>query len=216
MSLNIIALFKQLSSRVAGCFLLAAALFFTGCATGPQTPVSKVRIDIQQDVGFTITEAANIGGKARENYELAQRMLVQQRYNDGIALLEQLVESEPQLSAPRIDLAIAYRLAGDIELAEQHLSEALGMNPQHPVALNEMGIVYRKTGRFSEARSSYEQALSVYPGFHSARRNLAVLCDLYIGDFECALRNYEAYMETVADDPEVTIWMADIRSRSGN
>ena len=82
------------------------------------------------------------------------------------------------------------------------------------MAHNELGIVYRKTGRFAEARKSYEAALDVYPGFHYARRNLAVLCDLYLADLKCALENYEAYMSTVPSDEEASkCGSADIRYR---
>lgn len=193
---------------------LVALLTLGACAPATRQP-TQVKIEIQDNVGFTIVEEAGISGEARERYQAAHSLFAQQRFVEGIALLEQLVDAEPELSAPRIDLAIAYHQQGDLESAEQNLRAALEQNPTHPLALNELGIIYRKTGRFDEARSSYEKALEVYPGFHSARRNLAVLCDLYLGDAQCALDNYEAYMETVAEDPDVAIWMADLRNRSG-
>jgi len=128
-------------------------------------------------------------------------------------LLENVADAAPQLSAPRIDLGIAYHRAGDLEAAEINLLLALESNPDHPIAHNELGIVYRKSGRFAEAKKSYEAALAIYPGYHYARRNLAVLCDLYLADLNCALRNYEAYMTTVPSDDEAAMLIADIRSR---
>ena len=76
-----------------------------------------------------------------------------------------------------------------------------------------MGIVYRRTGRFEEARESYERALEVHPGYHFALLNLGVLCDLFLEDLQCALKSYEGYAEIVADDPHVAMWIADVRTR---
>lgn len=195
--------------------LCAAALTLVACATTePKRP--PARIEIQEAVGFTITEEARIGGDIRADYEQAMLYLEQGRYDEGIALLESVAEAAPGLSAPRIDLGIAHHRAGNLEAAEQYLLLALESNPDQPVAHNELGIIYRKTGRFAEARSSYEAALAVYPGFHYARRNLAILCDLYLADLQCALDNYEAYMTTVVSDEEAAMWIADIRNRLGD
>ena len=59
----------------------------------------------------------------------------------------------------------------------------------------------------------YEAALAVYPGFHYARRNLAVLCDLYLDDLACARDNYEAYLATVHSDDEASLWLRNVRFR---
>ena len=183
-----------------------------GCATtAPEPPFSHVQV--QEEVGFTITEEARIGGDVRADYETALSYLQQSRFDEGIALLEQVAEAASELSAPRIDLGVAQHRAGDLEAAESNLLRALESNPEQAVAHNELGIIYRKTGRFDEARKSYESALAVYPGFHFARRNLAILCDLYLADLECALENYEAYMKTVPSDEEASMWIADIRYR---
>lgn len=191
---------------------VALALFTSGCASTPSGP-PPARIEIEEAVGFTITEKARISNNVRADYEQAVAFLEQGRFDEGVALLEAVARAAPHLSAPHIDLGIAYHRAGDLEAAERNLKLAVESNPDHPIAHNELGIVYRKTGRFAEARQSYQAALDIYPGYHYARRNLAILCDLYLADLNCALQNYEAYMATVPGDDEASMWIADIRLR---
>jgi len=200
-------------ARAAVC-AFASALVLSACASsGPSH--KPARIEIQEQLGFTITEKARISANVRLDYNEALALLGQDRIDEGIALLELVAGAAPELSAPHIDLGIAYHRAGDLEAAEENLLLALESNPDHPIAHNELGIVYRKSGRFAEARQRYESALAIYPGYHYARRNLAVLCDLYLVDLRCALENYEAYMATVREDDEAAMWIADIRYRLG-
>jgi Flp pilus assembly protein TadD len=215
--------------HLRAAILAGIACAVVGCNTTPtKTPrqadskqadpaqvAVPARIEIQEAVGFTIVEEAYIDDAVRLDYDRAHNLLNQGRVQDGIALLETVAEAAPTVSAPRIDLGIAYHREGDLEAAEKQLKQALEINPAHPVALNELGIVYRKTARFAQARQSYQAALDVYPGFHYARRNLAVLCDLYLADLECAVDNYEAYMSTVDNDEEAAMWLKNARFRSG-
>lgn len=194
--------------------LSAVAGLLSACATTESTR-TPARIEIQDSVGFTITEEARISSNLRADYESALTLLEQGRHAEGVALLESVADATPDVSAPRIDLGVAYHRAGDLEAAERNLLQAIDVNAEHPTAHNELGIVYRKTGRFAEARDSYERALAIYPGYHFARRNLAILCDLYLADVDCALENYEAYMATVPGDDEASMWIADMRNRSG-
>lgn len=197
-------------------FLLTVVCLALGaCAASTSKPRPKAQIDIQEEVGFTITEKVSMRDSVRLDYERALMFLEQGQSAQGIALLESVVAEAPNVTGPRIDLGVAQHREGDLEAAEQHLLQALELNPDHPVVHNELGIVYRKTGRFAEARRSYEAALAVYPGYHHARRNLGVLCDLYLADLECALESYEAYMTTVPSDEQAAMWIVDLRNRMG-
>jgi Flp pilus assembly protein TadD len=168
-----------------------------------------------EEFGFTIEERIRISGSTFSTYDEALGLLRQERYEEGIAALEALTQMAPELTVPYIDLGIAYARIADFENAASALETAVRLSPDHPIARNELGMVYRRLGRFDDARTEYENALSVYSEFHFARRNLAVLCDLYLADAACAIENYRAYLESVGEDSDVEIWLADLSVRSG-
>jgi Tfp pilus assembly protein PilF len=202
--------------NLRSCVLLVSlvgAFMLAGCNATTKPQRKAANIEIQESVGFTITEEVRVPESIRLQYYEALRYLRDENLQQGIALLEQVTDAAPTVTAPKIDLGVAYHRLGDLDLAEERLLQALELNPKHPVALNELGIVYRETGRFRKAQQQYEAAIAVYPGYHHARRNLAILCDLYLGDLNCALSQYEAYMATVPADPEAAMWIADLRNR---
>lgn len=199
--------------------LAVCTLLVSGCATTPnssaipEAPKSTSRLEVLDEVGFTIVEEDPISDDVRFAYDEALRLIETGAVEQGAARLQIVAESAPALAAPLIDLGVAHHVSGDLEEAERYLLMARDLNPNYPMLHNELGVIYRKTGRFAEARRSYEAALDIFPGYHFARRNLAVLCDLYLADLECALDNYEAYMTTVPSDDEAEIWIADLRLR---
>lgn len=195
------------------CLALAATLLSAACAVNPSA--QDPELSAEDENGFTIHEDVRVSGDVRQDFDTALRLLEQEQYEQAIILLESVTASAPSSTSAYINLGIAHARTGDLENAEASIRRALEINPRHPVAHNEMGMIYRRTGRFEAARQSYETALSLHPEFHFARLNLAILCDVYLADLECALENYELYSEAVPDDEEASMWIADLRNRAG-
>jgi tetratricopeptide (TPR) repeat protein len=147
------------------------------------------------------------------DYEAAEGMLKEGQYEPGIALLLKVTEQAPALAPVRIDLGIAYARKGDLDSAEASLNKALELDPHQPAAYNELGLLHGSRKEFAKARASYEAALAQSADFQYAHRNLAIVCDLYFGDYACALKHYEAYNKLVPDDADVVKWIADLRNR---
>jgi Tfp pilus assembly protein PilF len=211
----------------AGFAVLAMALsVLAGCATGGKVkaPVAHessagkgpkvARLEDGRE-GFLITEVSTMDEASRRDFDRAVAMLKDQDFDRAIDLLEKVIERSPGVTAPYIDIAIAYQRIGKPELAEKHLKTALVLFPEHPVASNEYGLLCRKTGRFAEARAIYEKSIARFPEYYPLHKNLGILCDLYLNDPACALEHYEIYSNARPQDPQVTLWIADLSARSG-
>ena len=221
--------------RAAYLLLALGLVIVSGCATGgkdkvahipdipvlgkptppkPTGPVVERLADGRE--GFVIKESSNLDSESRADFERALALIKEENYSKSVELLEKVIAQAPGLTAPRINVAIAYSRMDKPEQAEQHLKSALELVPGHPVASNEYGLLLRKAGRFAEGRSVYEKALASFPEYHPIERNLAILCDLYLKDYACAREHYEIYSKALPKDKQVKLWLADMQTRTGH
>lgn len=181
------------------------ALALHGCSATPVREVETLKENVKPSVSADV----------KKQFDDAMALMKSGDYQKGIDVLEGVVTKSQTNTVPLINLAIAHSRIGNIEKAEGSLKSALAMEPDNPVANNELGLLYRKSGRFVEARAVFEKTLQKYPNFALAHRNLGILCDLYVRDYECALKSYVAYSSAVPEDKTAKIWIADVEGRLG-
>lgn len=188
-------------------FLLAMFLF--SCAGGEIKDGGEVS-SIKNQASYV-----DIDSDVELDFKNAIVLMQQEKYAQAIPVLNAVIEREKRLPAPYVNVAIAHNKLGDTKAAEENLISALKLDIGHPVANNELGLLYRKKGKFRAARTAYENAIKDHPEYLPAIKNLGVLCDLYMHDFDCALQQFEDYLELKPDDKTVAIWVADVKRRLG-
>lgn len=187
---------------------LAAIAMLAGCAAEPPKPVAPPVAAAKP--------AVVVSPEVRADFDAAMARMHAEDYPQGIELMGKVIAQIPTNPVPYVNRAIAHAKMGNLKPAEEDLKRALELDPGHPVANNEYALLYRKTGRFGEARQLYERLLAKYPYYPVVHKNLGILCDLYLRDYPCALREYEAYRSAMPEDKTVKIWIADVQRRLGN
>jgi Flp pilus assembly protein TadD len=191
---------------------LAGLLTLAACASAPKQG-GEQKPPAGQEAAATASVV--MPQEVRERFNEAMQAVAAGDNEKGAALLKEVVSKSQNNAVPWISLAQVQVRLGQLQEAEASLKSALAISPLHPVASNELGLLYRKTGRFEEARKVYEAVLQKYPEFPLANRNLGILCDLYLRDYACALKAYEAFSKAEPDDKSAKMWVADMQKRVG-
>jgi Tfp pilus assembly protein PilF len=204
--------------RRAGIVIqIVTLVVLVGCAPAPKQqtgPLTKEPVISRPDTnrpGFIIQEPAEIEAQTRNDFDSAVNFMNQAQYTVAIDLLKKVIARAPDLTAPHINIAMAYDETGETQKAEEHLKVALDLIPGHPVASNVYGLLLRKYGRFSEAREVFGTTLRLFPEYLPTRLNFGILCELYLREPVTALKQYEIYSEAVPEDKTVKIWIASLR-----
>lgn len=173
----------------------------------------NVRTDCVPKGIIQLAESFSIDPELKQQFDQAVDLLKREQFQESIEMFKVVTAKLNRFTAPHINLGIAYTRVGEWDKAEASFKEAIKLNEAHPVANNQLGLVYRRKGKYAEARTVYETLIQRFPGFWPARRNLGVLCDIYLQDLNCALEQYETYAKAKPEDEKMKIWIADVKGR---
>lgn len=186
-----------------GCVLLLVA---AGCASGPRPGPSAVA----EGAGAA---SPAVPAAARTRYEQAVAAMAEGDATEAELLLETFVLEYPDYPGAHVNLAILYAAKQDDAAVEAALIRALELAPGHAAALNQLGMLRRRQGRFEDAEAAYLKAVTADPEYPLAHYNLGVLYELYLQQLDAALQHFERYQELSGEDEQVAKWIVDLKRR---
>ena len=99
---------------------------------------------------------------------LAGRWLIhQERYSQGIVILERAVTLDPNYPAALNELGYAYSYSGDFEKGFAAMERYVALEPEQPNPHDSYGEILRLAGKFDEALAQYRMSIRVDPNFGS-------------------------------------------------
>lgn len=212
-------------------FALSIAVVVTGCSAPspkPQNVEEKSPVVAVAPAGVSILPAGpvtpnpylqskpSISGAVAQQFANATRAMRNKQWQQAETLLQQLIAQNNKLSGAYLNLGLVYRAQKEDKRAEQAFNDAITANHTNLDAYNQLAILQRETGRFSDAESNYKKALSIWPFHAESHKNIGILYDLYLGKSAEALAHFEAYQQIRGDgDKQVTGWIADLQRRLG-
>jgi Flp pilus assembly protein TadD len=186
------------------------AWLLNGCTGGAAKPDGPATVR---------APAASVSAGMQGEFKRAVELMQAGKHSEAVPLLEGIVGKNDQLPGVQLNLAIASINVGGkeyYEKAEKALLRAMQIDSREPVTYNQLGLLYRRTGRFEESKKAYRQAIALDSDYTMPYLNMGILCDIYLQDFTCAIEFFEKYKLLAPARAEQTEgWLTDIRRRAG-
>ena len=155
-----------------------------------------------------------IPAKAEKRFAAALAAMDAGQWQQAESPLLQLTIDYPDFSGAHLNLAICYRHLGKSKQAEDYFLQSISANGNNLNAYNWLALIKREQGDFQEADKLYQQALGIWPDHADSHYNLAILCELYLGDLQRARQHFMAYQKLQPqEDKQVAGWIKDLQRR---
>lgn len=166
----------------------------------------------------TVPEQKNkapVTPQAQAAYQRAVMAMKTGQTKRAFQLFNSVSKKYPGFAGPQLNIGLMYLKKNKLAKAEAAFKRAIYINRDNAVGYNLLGVVYRRSGKFIEAKEAYLTALSKDSTYANAHLNLGILYDLYMDDLKRALHHYEQYQKLSAQaDKKVAKWILDLQRRA--
>jgi tetratricopeptide (TPR) repeat protein len=190
--------------------LPVAMLVVAGCASSGGPAPAERRSQSSETVAVQHPE---ISAQAQTLFEQAVAVMASGDFIEAELRLKEFLLQYPAYPGAHVNLAIIHGQNGNEKAAQASVDAALALNPNHPAALNQQGMLLRRNGKFIEAEAAYLKAVTASPDYALAHYNLGVLNELYLQRLDVALQHFEIYQGLVGNDAKVEKWITDLTRR---
>ena len=196
--------------------LPVAMLVVTGCASsGGSAPAERGSQASGTRVGqqAAAVQHPEVPAEAQTLFEQAVAVMASGDFVEAELRLKEFLLQYPAYPGAHVNLAIIHGQNGNEKAAQASVDAALALDPNHPAALNQQGMLLRRNGKFIEAEAAYMKAVTASPDYALAHYNLGVLNELYLQRLDVALQHFEIYQQLVGGDKQVEKWISDLTRR---
>ena len=186
--------------------LMAAGCASSGLLPGSGSPASRGAESAERGAAAAVDPG--IPAAAQTLFEQATAVMAAGDFVEAEFRFKEFVLQYPDFPGAHVNLAIISAKNEDDDATRAALDAALAADPNHPAALNQLGMLLRRNGNFLEAEAAYLKAVTVSPDYA-----LGVLNELYLQRLDQALQHFEAYQALVGEDEQVERWITDLRRR---
>lgn len=151
--------------------------------------------------------------KAQELFQQAYELQLEGKYEQAIRLYKQSIETYPTAEAHTF-LGWTYSFQGRLDEAIEECHRAIAVDPDFGNPYNDIGVYLMQKGAYDEALPWLEKAKCAprYEPRHFPYLNMGRVY-LATGEWLKALKEFEAAVEIMPDDPGARTALAELRGR---
>ncbi len=164
---------------------------------------------------LTKKDAVPVEAKTQASYQRAVLAMRSGQTRRALQLFNSIHKMYPGFAGPQLNIGLMYLKKNKLSKAEKAFKQAIKINRDNAIGYNLLGVVYRRSGKFNEAKDQYMLAISKDSKYANAHLNLGVLYDLYMDDLKQAVHHYEQYQKLIQTaDSKVSRWIIDLKRRT--